>query len=136
MCARSGKSMAEYRRARRIIGAQSLLSVILAMVALPFDVLYTRDILCGAGAAVLGSAISAYFTFGHYQAARPDAIVRRLYLGELARFSVIAGIFLIAALTANNINPVVLLATFFIVQVLPLVTVNLYDRKIAFGQRR
>ncbi len=129
-------AMTERRRVGRIVRTQGLLTAMLAIVALPFGVSSARDVLCGGIAAVLGSVVFAYFTFGCYQAARPDAIVRQLYLGQLVRFSVIAGIFLVVALVLSNLNPVALLAAFFIVQILPLIAVNLYDRNMSSGQRK
>ncbi len=115
---------------------QALLSGVLAMLALPSGMSLARDVLCGGVAAITGSVVSVYFASGQYQAARPDVIVRRFYLGQLVRFSVIAGIFLSMMLAIDNLNLVALLAAFFIVQVLPLVTVNLYDRKPSSAQRR
>lgn len=136
MRARNGRHMAEYQRAKRVVYTQILLSGVLTIVFLPFDASSARDALCGGVVATTGSLITLYFVSGQYQAARPDAIVRRLYLGQLARFSVIAGMFLAMMLMIDSLNPVALLATFFIVQVLPLVTFNFYDRKTSFAQRR
>ncbi len=136
MLARNCSPITERHRARRILFAQSLLSIISAAIVLPFGVLVARDMLCGGSVAVLGSAVLAYFTSGEYRAARPDAIVRHFYLGQLARFSVIVGAFAIIMLVVSDINPVALLAAFFIVQVLPLVVVNLYDRRAFADQRK
>jgi F0F1-type ATP synthase assembly protein I len=98
--------------------------------------LIARDMLCGGSVAVLGSAVLVYFTSGEYQAARPDAIVRCFYLGQLTRFSVMVGVFAVIMLAVSDINPVALLAAFFIVQVLPLIAVNLYDRRAFSDQRK
>jgi len=111
-------------RAKRILIAQLLMTFIVALIGLLFDLLVARDALIGGLAASGGSALFAYWVFGRYNAKQPGQLVSQFYSGELIKIIFIVAVFALAMKGLDDLNPVALFAAFFVVQVLPPMLAN------------
>lgn len=118
----------DVRRAKRIIVAQLVTMVAVALLALLIGVPAARDALIGGGAAVLGSTLFAVWVFGRYSAREPGQIVARFYGGELIKILAIVAVFAAAMKGLEDLNPVALFVAFLVVQVLPPMLANLIAR--------
>jgi len=112
-------------RAKRILVAQLLTLVVVALVALLIDLPTARDAFIGGAAAALGSAVFAVWVFGRYSAQEPGQMVARFYGGELIKIIVIVVVFAAAMKgLGNDLNPVAMFGAFLVVQVLPPLLAN------------
>ena len=113
------------QRARSILKAQLVTMLVVALVALLIDVTTARDALIGGLAAVVGSAIFAFWVFGRYSAKELGQIVARFYGGELIKIVAIVIVFAAAMKgLGDELNPVAMFGAFLIVQVLPPLLAN------------
>jgi ATP synthase protein I len=116
--------MTDRGRVKRLVIAQGYTSLMIAVCSLPFGLSFARDALFGGMTAVLGSAVLAYWVLSCYRAAELGALVKKFYIGELARLIVIVAAFFVAIQYIEDLNPATLLVAFFIVQVIPTVLIN------------
>jgi len=115
----------DVHRAKQILKVQLLTWLAVGLAALVVDVATARDALIGGAAAVLGSAVFAFWVFGRYSAKEPGQIVARFYGGELIKIIAIVAVFAAAMkLLGENLNPVALFGAFLVVQVLPPLLAN------------
>ena len=112
------------QRARSILKAQLVTMLVVALGALLIDTTAARDALIGGLAAVLGSAVFAFWVFGRYSAKEPGQIVARFYGGELLKIVAIVIVFAAAMKGLDDLNPVALFGAFLVVQVLPPLLAN------------
>jgi ATP synthase protein I len=111
----------EALQAKRVLIAQLALTLALTAAAAPFGAQIALSALIGAGTCLLASAVFAFWVFRRYRAQRPDALVIRFYGAEVAKLAVALGLFALAFATVGGLNLPVLLAAYFVVQVLPAV---------------
>lgn len=112
------------RRAGRLVLAQVLTSVVIALLASLFGLHIARDVLIGGFAAWLGNAMLALWVFGPYRAKEPGRIVARFYGGEVIKIAIVVLVFAIAMKVLQDINPVAVFGAFLVVQVLPPLLAN------------
>lgn len=112
------------RRARNLLLTQAILAVLVAGLVGLLNVVYARDVLIGGLAALAGTLVFALWVFGRYNAAKPGQIVARFYGGELLRIMAIVVVFGLAMKGLDDLNPVALFGSFFVVQVLPPLLAN------------
>jgi ATP synthase protein I len=116
------------QRAKRIIVAQLVTMVAVALLALLIGLPAARDALIGGAAAVLGSALFAVWVFGRYSAGEPGQIVARFYGGELIKILAIVAVFAAAMKGLDDLNPAAFFGAFLVVQVLPPLLANVIAR--------
>jgi len=108
-------------QAKRILIAQFVLTLFLSAAAVPFGVSVALSVLIGAVVCLLASAVFAFWVFRRYSAQRPDMLVMRFYGAEIAKLTLVLGLFALAFATVDRINLPALLAAYFVVQILPTV---------------
>jgi len=112
------------RRAVRLVLAQVLTSMVIALLASIFGWQTGRDVLIGGSAAWLGNAILALWVFGPYRAKDPNRIVARFYGGEVIKIFTVVLVFAAAIKGLPDLNPVAFFCAFLVVQVLPPLLAN------------
>ena len=114
----------DVHRAKQILKAQLLTWLVVSLVAYLIDAGSALDAMVGGAAAVIGSAVFAFWVFGRYSAQEPGQIVARFYGGELIKIVAIVIVFAAAMKGLEDLNPVALFGAFLVVQVLPPLLAN------------
>jgi len=114
----------DVHRAKQILKAQLLTWLAVSLVAFLIDAGSALDAIAGGAAAVIGSAVFAFWVFGRYSAQEPGRIVARFYGGELIKIVAIVIVFAAAMNGLEDLNPVALFGAFLVVQVLPPLLAN------------
>ena len=112
------------RRAKRILVAQAVATLICTLIGLIFGLRTGLFALLGGAIATLGNALFAYWVFGRYRAAQPGKLVSQFYGGELIKLAFVAAAFAATILWLDELRPVALFGAFFAVQVLPPLLAN------------
>lgn len=100
---------------------QALLTLTLTVAAVPFGAHVALSVLIGAASCLLATAVFAFWVFRRYRAQRPEALVMRFYGAEIAKLALVLGLFAIAFATVDGLVLPLLLAAYFVVQLLPTV---------------
>ncbi|MCB1784692.1 MAG: ATP synthase subunit I [Chromatiaceae bacterium] len=112
------------RRARRILAAQALATLVVTLFGLAFGLREALFALLGGGIATVANALFAYWVFGRYRAAEPGRLVSQFYGGELIKLGFVAATFAVVILGMDPLRPLALFGAFFVVQVLPPLLAN------------
>lgn len=112
------------RRARRLVFAQLLVTLVVVLLAALIDLRTARDALAGGVAACAGSMAFAAWVFGPYRAQEPGRMVARFYSGEIIKLLVVVAVFAVTMKGLDTLDPVALFGAFLIVQVLPPLLAN------------
>ncbi len=112
------------RRAKRLLLTQLVTLVAVTLLTLPLGARVSRDAFLGGLAALLGSAVFAYWVFGRYRAQEPGRIVAGFYGGEVVKLLVVVAVFGLAMYALPDLQPLALFGAFLIVQVLPPLLAN------------
>lgn len=110
-------------RVAKLLIAQVVFTLILSLVGVFFDWHVARDAFIGGFAASLGSGLFALWLFKQHSC-DPKIIARQFYMGELLKLASIIVVFGLAMKKIDDINPVVLLVAFLVVQMLPMLLAN------------
>jgi len=111
-------------RAKRILVAQAVATLVCTLVGLIFGLRDGLFALLGGAIATLANAVFAYWVFGRYQAGQPGKLVSQFYGGELIKLAFVAAAFAATILTLDPLSPVALFGAFLAVQVLPPLLAN------------
>jgi ATP synthase protein I len=98
---------------------QLVFAALTGVAALPFGGLTLVSAMIGAGACLLANMVLALWAFRSYRAARPDALLLRLYGAEILKVLMILSLFSAAFVTIDGLNLPALLGGYFVVQVMP-----------------
>ena len=104
---------------RRLFVLQLVCAVVMGIAALPFGRLTLVSVMIGAGVCLLANVLFAFWSFRSYRAARPDALLLRLYGAEIVKVVLILTLFSAAFVTIDHLNLPALLGGYFVVQVMP-----------------
>ena len=114
-------------RAKKILVAQALTTLVLAAGGLAFGESVAVSVLFGAGGATLANAAFAYWVFKRYRAQEPELLVMRFYGAEVVKIGLVLALFSAAFLLIETINVPVLLGAYFLVQVVPVLLASKVD---------
>ncbi len=114
----------DYRRAKRIIVAQAVTSLLIAAVGFAFGVWTAIAALLGGAIATIGNALFALWVFGRYRADDPGKLTGQFYGGEFLKLGFIAITFAVVILWLKPFSPVAFFGAFLIVQVVPPMLAN------------
>ena len=112
------------RRAKRILIAQAVATLVVTLVGLIFGLRVGFFALIGGVTATLANALFAYWVFGRYRAAEPGKLVGQFYGGEMLKLAFIAAAFAVVIIWLQPLSPLALFGAFFVVQVLPPLLAN------------
>jgi ATP synthase protein I len=112
------------RRARRIVVAQVVATLVVTLAALIFGLRAGLFALVGGATATIANALFAYWVFGRYRAAEPGKLLAQFYGGELLKLAFIAVVFAAVIIWLEPLRPLALFGAFFVVQVLPPLLAN------------
>lgn len=104
---------------KKILEVQTILSLALAVCALPFGSSVALSVLIGAGSCLLANAMFAAWVFRAYRAQDPARLVMRFYGAEVMKIALILGVFAVAFATLDDLNLPALLGAYFVAQVIP-----------------
>jgi ATP synthase protein I len=111
-------------RAKRILVAQAVATLVVSLVGLVFGPLEGLFALIGGATALVANALFAYWVFGPYSAAEPGKLVGRFIGGEVMKLGLVALVFVTTFISMNSISPLALFGAFLTVQVLPPLLAN------------
>lgn len=114
----------DVRRAVRILVAQVITTMVVAVLATLFGFAAALYALIGGAIATLANALFAYWVFGRYRAQEPGRLVGQFYGGELIKLFFTGLAFAGVIIWLDPISPIALFGAFFAVQVLPPLLVN------------
>ena len=112
------------QRARRILIAQVIVTLVVALAALLFGYREGLFALIGGIIATSANALFAYWVFGRYRAAEPGKLAAQFYGAELLKLAFIALAFAVVIIGSDPLSPLALFGAFFVVQVLPPLLAN------------
>lgn len=112
------------RRAKRILVAQLVATLIVSLFGLLFGPREGLFALIGGLTATIANGLFAYWVFGRYRAAEPGRLVSQFYGGELLKLAFIGVAFALAIVWMEPLRPLALFGAFFVVQVLPPLLAN------------
>lgn len=112
------------RRAKRILAAQAVATLVVTLVGLIFGLREGFFALLGGATALTANALFAYWVFGRYHAGEPGKLVGQFYGGELLKLGFVALAFAAVIILSDALSPLALFGAFFVVQVLPPLLAN------------
>ena len=112
------------RRAKRILIAQAIVTLVVALAGLLFGYREGLFALIGGIIATSANALFAYWVFGRYRAAEPGKLAAQFYGAELLKLAFIALAFAVVIIGSDPLSPLALFGAFFVVQVLPPLLAN------------
>lgn len=101
--------------------AQCLLTLLLAVILLPFGMVYAYSGAVGGGIATIGGALFARKVFVEYRAKDPGLLLARFYGAEIQKIIVIAVLFASAIIWVDVLSYATLFGCFLFVQIAPLI---------------
>lgn len=128
-----GSSIAENNRVpgapqvERVLAAQLALTLIAAVMALPFGARMALSVLVGGVVCLAANWAFAFWALRQYRAQNPGSILMRFYGAELLKLLLALGTFTILFITDVGLNFLALFAAYVAVQVLPAVLVSAGD---------
>jgi ATP synthase protein I len=111
-------------RAKRILIAQVVATLVVTLVALMFGPREGLFAFLGGATAVSANALFAYWVFGRYSAGEPERLVGQFYGGELLKLAFVGIAFAAVIKLFDPLSPLALFGAFFVVQVLPPLLAN------------
>jgi ATP synthase protein I len=108
--------------------AQCLLTVTVAVILLPFGLVYAYSSALGGGIATIGNALFARKVFVEYRAKEPGVLLARIYGAEIQKIIVIAILFASAIIWVDVLSYATLFGCFLFVQIAPLIFFHLKDK--------
>lgn len=112
------------RRAKRILVAQVLATIVVTLVGLWFGLREAAFAFIGGATAAAANALFAYWVFGRYQASEPGKLLSQFYGGEALKLALIAIGLAGAAALMEPVQPLALFGAFFVVYVIPPLLAN------------
>ena len=112
------------QRAKRILIAQAVATLVVAVIGLMFGPREGLYALIGGATALIANALFAYWVFGRYRAAEPGKLIGQFYGGELLKLGFVALAFAAVIILSDALSPLALFGAFFVVQVLPPLLAN------------
>ena len=112
------------RRAKRILVAQVVATLVVTLVGLFFGPLAALFAFLGGATATTANALFASWVFGRYRAGEPGKLLSQFYGGELIKLGFVAAAFAVVIIWADPLSPLALFGAFFVVQVLPPLLAN------------
>lgn len=106
-------------RAKRILLMQLAAALLIPLGALVHSPLAAASALVGGGIATVANAFFAAWMFGQYRAQDPQAIVLKMYGGELLKLVLIALVFIAVFVWMKPLILPAVLSAFLVVQILP-----------------
>jgi ATP synthase protein I len=111
-------------RAKRILIAQAVTTLILTLVGLLVGPRAGMFALIGGATATLANGLFAWFALGRYDAGEPGRIVGQFYAGEFLKLGFVVAVFAASIVWLEPFSPVAFFGAFFVVQVLPPMLAN------------
>ena len=111
-------------RAKRILVAQAIATLVVALVGLIFGPREGLFALIGGVTALVANALFAYWVFGPYSAAEPGRLAGRMIGGEVMKLGFVVVAFVSTFVLMDAIKPLALIGAFLTVQVLPPLLAN------------
>jgi F0F1-type ATP synthase assembly protein I len=111
-------------RAKRILIAQVVTTLVVALLGLLVGLQHGLFALIGGAIATAANALFAYWVFGRYKAAEPGRLVGQFYGGEMLKLGFTALMFAVVIIGFESPSPLALFGAFFVVQVLPPMLAN------------
>lgn len=105
-------------QARRILIAQSIIGLILVVMALPFGGSVALSVLIGSGSCLLANTVSAAWIFRAYRAQERERLVLRFYTAEILKIASVLALFTLAWTTLDDLNIPALLGAYVATQVM------------------
>lgn len=105
-------------QARQILIAQSIIGLILVVMALPFGGSVARSVLIGSGSCLLANMASAAWIFRAYRAQEREGLVLRLYTAEILKIASVLALFTLAWTALDDLNIPALLGAYVATQVM------------------
>ncbi len=93
-------------RAKRILIAQAVATLIVTLVGLVFGLWHGLFALIGGATATIANALFAYWVFGRYRAGEPGKLVGQFYGGELMKLAFTALAFAAVIIWLDPLKPV------------------------------
>jgi len=112
------------RRAKRILIAQAVATLVVTLVGLIFGLREGFFAFVGGATATGANALFAYWVFGRYRAGEPGKLVGQFYGGELLKLAFVVIAFAAVIKLFDPLSPLALFGAFFVVQVLPPLLAN------------
>ena len=112
------------RRAKRILVAQAVATLVTTLVGLIFGPREGLFALIGGMIALAANGLFALWVFGRYRASEPGKLVFQFYGGELLKLGFIALAFAAVIIFTDPISPLAFFGAFFVVQVIPPLLAN------------
>ena len=114
----------DIRRAKKILVAQAVAALIVALVASVFGVWTGLTALIGGVTAAAANALLAAWVFGQYRAGEPGRLTGQFYGGEFLKIGFIIAVFAAAISWLDPFSPVAFFGAFFLVYVIPPLLAN------------
>lgn len=114
----------DVRRAKRILIAQIIATMGVALIGSLFGPLVGLYALLGGATATIANTLFAAWVFGRYSAQEPGQLLARFYVAELIKMAFVAAAFAALIIWADPLSPAALFGAFFVVQVLPPLLAN------------
>ncbi len=114
----------DIRRAQKIVAAQAITALIVALAASVHDAWTGLAALIGGGTAAAANALFAAWVFGRYRAGEPGRLTGQFYGGEFLKLGFITVVFAVAILWLDPFSPLAFFGAFFLVYVLPPLLAN------------
>jgi F0F1-type ATP synthase assembly protein I len=106
-------------RARKIIVAQAIATLLIALASSPFGIWTGFVALLGGATATVANALFAFWVFGRYRASEPGRLTGQIYGGEFLKLGFIVAAFAIAVVWLQPFRPLAFFGSFFLVHVVP-----------------
>ncbi|MDQ7074595.1 MAG: ATP synthase subunit I [Gammaproteobacteria bacterium] len=108
-------------QAKRILLVQAIMTLGVAILLLGLGLSPAYSALIGGATATLANMLFAWLLFARYHARQPGNLVARFYLAEAVKLLFIGLCFGSAVVWVEPLDMFVLLITFFIIQILPVI---------------
>jgi F0F1-type ATP synthase assembly protein I len=112
------------RRAKNIIVAQAIASLLIAAIGFVFGMWTAIAALLGGAIATIANALFAVWVFGRYRADEPGKLTSQFYGGEFLKLGFIAIAFAVVIIWLKPLSPLAFFGAFFFVQVVPPMLAN------------
>jgi ATP synthase protein I len=105
--------------ARRILVLQACLTLVAALVAMPFGSSLALSILIGGGACLVANGTVVLWVFRDYRAQAPGVLLGRFYSAEVVKIALLLGLFGAAFALIAELQLPAMLGSYFATQILP-----------------
>lgn len=103
--------------AKRTLQVQAILGSLAVVIALPFGGYLALSVLIGAGACLLANGLFVVLVFRRYRAQEPERLLLSIYGAEVAKLTVLIGLFALAFVMVDGLKVPALLAAYLLTQV-------------------